>query len=246
MKKSVLTLALLACTATPALAQLEPEAAIGSRFLRDPDALDPDIVRQMTKDFGDCLYDGRTKHSVALLAASDYLAIDYNSLGDAEEMLDDRRFLNFCLGRAMTVRQRKVGMTISNKAIRTSLVEAAYLDEHKDEDEPISIPEGAPEVLPNRYFVEGETADDARAIASFADCIVFNAPAEAHAIVHTDPASDEERAAINAIVPALGGCLPAGNEMELTVESIRAMVADGLWARSYYGPMLAESENAAS
>ncbi|RGP40660.1 hypothetical protein BPTFM16_00947 [Altererythrobacter insulae] len=246
MKRCVLFSALAISVAVPASAQLDPEAATGSRFLQDPATLDPDLVRQMTKDFGECLYDGREKQSDALLAASDYLAIDYENIGDASKMLSDRKFLNFCLGRAMTVRQRKVGMTISNKAIRTALVEAAYLDQYRDRDEPIELPESAPEVLPNRFFVEGESVDDARAIASFSDCIVLNAPKEAHVIVHTDPASKEERAAINEIVPALGGCLPSGREMELTLESIRAMVADGLWARSYYGPMLAESENAAS
>ena len=72
-------------------------------------------------------------------------------------------------------------------------------------------------------------------MSAYADCVVFNATTEAHALIHTDVASKEERTAINAIVPALGSCLSAGSQMKLDVASIRALVADGLWARMEYG-----------
>lgn len=60
----------------------------------------------------------------------------------------------------------------------------------------------------------------------------------------TQPATREETAAIKEIVPALGRCIPAGKEMKLDVESIRAFVAEGLWARSYYGSRLEKAEGA--
>ncbi|MDJ0642057.1 MAG: hypothetical protein QNJ15_04505 [Erythrobacter sp.] len=241
MMKKLLVLVIAACITTPAHAQLEREATTGSRFLQDPNTVDPKVVRKMTKDFGKCIFDGRAKQSLSLLAVSDYRSIDYSQLGEAGEFLNDKKFMEFCLRRAMTANQRKIGIRISNSVIRSALVEEAYLDTYKKRNEPIVLPADAPEVLPNRYFVAGPTYDDARAVASFSDCVVYNAPAEAHAIVHTKPASKEERQAINAIVPALGACLSAGSEMALDVPSIRAFVADGLWARSHYGSLLSES-----
>ncbi len=233
-----------AMMAAPLHAQTEPEAQTGSRLKAErkqsktnSKSYDRDETRRVAKRFGRCLFDRRKEQSIKLLSVSDYLTIDYGQLGEAEYLLTNRILMEDCLGRAGRSALRGIGMTISNTAIRTALVEEAYLDIHRDENEPISIDPDAPEVLPNRYLVPGNTHEDARATASFADCVVYQAPSQAHAILHTKPTTAEEKEAVMAIVPAVGRCIPDGKEMRLDVASIRAIVADGLWARSYYGSM---------
>jgi len=230
-------------------AQQETEPQTGTRFRAEPERMktnpksnDADNSRRIAKKFGQCLFDRRTKQSIALLTVSDYWAIDYGNLGEAQYLLENRILMEDCLGRVGRGGLGGIGMTISNTIIRGGLVEAAYLEVYNDEDKPIVISDSEPEVLPNRFFVSGPTNYDARAIASLSDCVVFNAPAQAHAIIHTEPASDEERAAVMAIVPALGNCLTAGNELRLDETSIRGFVADGLWARMHYGQEFKDSE----
>jgi len=253
MRLFATSLALAALIAVPAQAQSlpeeEPEAETGSRLetvpepmKTNPKSYDEGESRSVAKRFGKCLFDRRTEQSIKLLAVSDYRAINYAELGESQYLLGNRVLMEQCLGRVSRSGLKGIGMRISNMAIRASLVEAAYLDAYGDEDQAIAIDPDSPEFLLNRIIVPGPTHEDARAAAAFADCVVYRAPAEAHAIVHAQPASRDERSAINAIVPALGACLPEGRELKLDFESIRAMVADGLWARNYYGPMLEQDE----
>ncbi len=237
--------------AAPVHAQEEPESKTGSRLKEEPKPTktnpksnDVDETRRIAKRFGQCLFDRRSGQSITLLTASDYWAIDYAKLGEAEFLLTNRILMEQCLGRVGRVRSTGIQMQVTNLAIRSSLTEAAYLDKYGDEDQPIEIPSEAPEFLPNRFYVEGETFENARAAAAMADCVVYQDPVNAHAIVHTKPASKEELAAVKTVVPALGRCIPAGTDMKLNVESIRAFIADGLWARSYYGPKLEKAEGA--
>ncbi|MFL0356503.1 hypothetical protein ACI5KX_08465 [Erythrobacter sp. GH1-10] len=246
-------LATLFCAAimvgAPVQAQEEPEAKTGSRLQAEPEPMktnpksyNSDESRRIAKKFGNCLFERRKGQSINLLSVSDYWAIDYDNLGDAGHLLSNRILMEQCLGRVGRPGISGIGMRVSDIAIRSSLTEAAYLDVYGDMDDPITIDPDAPEFLPNRFYVEGPTLENARAAASMSDCVVYQAPAKAHAIVHTQPASREERAAIKDIVPALGNCIPAGKQMKLDIESIRAFVAEGLWARSYYGPKLNKSE----
>lgn len=227
--------------AAPVQAQDEPETHTGSRLREKPEPMktnpksgDDTKTRIVAKRFGDCVFDRRKKQAIQLLSVSDYWSIDYSKLGDAEYLLNNMILMEQCLG----VADRGaggVGMTISNTAIRGALVEAAYLNAYKDEDAPITLAADAPEFLENRYIVPGRTHDDALAAASFSDCVVYQAPAKAHAVLHTKPGTKDEKAAVMAIVPAVGKCIPSGKEMRLNLASIRAFLADGLWARAYYG-----------
>ncbi|MEO1730712.1 MAG: hypothetical protein AAFR64_08240 [Pseudomonadota bacterium] len=199
-------------------------------------------ARLLVNRFGKCIFDRRKEQSVQLLSVSDYKAIDYQNLGSGEFILTNQVLMDDCLGRARRGGITGMAMTFSNIVLRNALTEAAYLDTYSKRETPIEISEDAPEFLANRFFVQGATYEDARVSASLADCVVHREPALAHAILYTKPGSDDEKEAVMAIVPAVSGCIPSGIELRLNVKSIRAFVADGLWARIYYGKLAGNSE----
>ena len=75
----------------------------------------------------------------------------------------------------------------------------------------------------------GQSATLSRSMyESIATCVARSDPAAAFALVQTMPASDDERAAMNRIVPLLAPCLPRG-ENSFSRSSLRATVAAGLY-----------------
>lgn len=62
-------------------------------------------------------------------------------------------------------------------------------------------------------------------VEGVAMCMVRAEPAKTWAIFATEPASKDEGAAIEAVVPALGTCVPAGQKMALNKPGLRAMLA---------------------
>lgn len=56
-------------------------------------------------------------------------------------------------------------------------------------------------------------------------CVARTAPAEVRALLRTEPASPEERAAVAALSPALTACVRQGQTMRLNRPGLRAIVA---------------------
>lgn len=219
-------------SASPAFAQLEPYTPTGSRVARGPEAVDPKLARRMQKDIGRCVYSRHPELADRFLQSSDLNGADFHRLGVPAEDLRDDFSMGDCLGWAMTASQSEASLSIRFSGLRTLLAEEAYLDRH---DGPLILPEGSEEFLSSRFFSAPLESEDSRMVSMFADCVIFNAAAEADKVLRTAPASDEESAAVRALVPALSGCLMEGQELELTAASVRAIVADGLWSRSHYG-----------
>jgi hypothetical protein len=63
---------------------------------------------------------------------------------------------------------------------------------------------------------------------SIATCIARSDPAAAFALIQTTPATEDERAAMNRIIPLLAPCLPRG-ENSFSRSSLRSTVAAGLY-----------------
>ena len=60
-------------------------------------------------------------------------------------------------------------------------------------------------------------------------CLVRRNPANALALVLTRPTSQEESAAVKAMIPDIGPCMPAGQEVQLNVPNLRAITAYAIY-----------------
>jgi hypothetical protein len=60
-------------------------------------------------------------------------------------------------------------------------------------------------------------------------CVVRRDPETVRAIIRAQPASAQERAVIDRLVPHLGPCLPNGTTFTLGIPSLRALLAAGLF-----------------
>jgi hypothetical protein len=68
-----------------------------------------------------------------------------------------------------------------------------------------------------------------RAQRALGDCVARQSPAGAHALLLSTPHSAEERAATIQLTPAIGGCVAAGQTVQLSRSSLRAAVGEALY-----------------
>jgi hypothetical protein len=74
--------------------------------------------------------------------------------------------------------------------------------------------------------------DDAKievAIRQFGDCVARIDRSDAHAFVIASPGSSAEDAALNALAPHLGACLPQGSKWTLNRSSLGAVLSEVLY-----------------
>ena len=203
----------------------------GTRIVQPQEEADPDFARRLLKRTAACVNRYDAAGVVTLLRGGNQAAIDYAAEGVRNE--DNRSPLQIseCLDEAMNGSQLVVDMRIPPRALRTVLAEEAYLSRHAG---PLALPAGSPQVIEGRAVIGGDTPERARAMGIFADCLVFNAPAEADRLLRGPVGGDEERDNARALAPAISQCLTAGQAANFTTSAIRDYVADGLWARSEY------------
>lgn len=216
---------------SPALAQNTQEEyrPTGTRIISQPEAPDPDYGRKLLKRMSACISRYDAAGVVALLRGGNQAAVDYAAAGFRDE--DDNAPLQMsdCLHEALNGNQLSVEMRIPPAALRTLLAEEAYLDRHSG---PLTLPAGTPQIIAGRAVFGGDTPAQQTARGQFADCLVFNAPAEADRMLRGPVGGDEERENARVMAGAIGACLNAGQQANFTPRAIRDFVADGLWARS--------------
>lgn len=212
---------------------LEPESKLGSRVPQEADKLEKDVVRVMLRDMARCIENRNPEQSRELLRNSDPTAVAFHSMSFAADELHRELSLTHCLEFVMSNSAIKTQLRFSPSTLRGMLAEAVYL---ADNESAIEVSEGAPEFLPNRFFAAALIDPKVQAMGAFADCVVYTAPTDADALLRTRPGTGDERQVIQALVPALSNCIVEGQEMAFEIGNIRAIVADGLWSRSYYGP----------
>lgn len=131
----------------------------------------------------------------------------------------------------------KIGMSFTMNRLRALLVEEIYLEGNGPA--PAISPEAS--MATNRQFVStGDGLARARGLADFSDCLVYRDAVRADALLRTDPGSPDELETSRALASTLSGCLIEGQTIAFSASSIRALAADGLWARSALGSVVAE------
>lgn len=217
-------------SASLAIAQeMEPATHTRSRIPRPAREMDQGDARQMQHEFAQCVYSNHSDLADKLLRSSDWGAIAYGVFGHRAEDFSGVFSMPRCIESAMQVGSR-VRMTIQPDQLRRLLAEQAYLASHVS---PPTISDGDPEFLQSCFMASG-FGSNSRTMGRIADCIVFSDPSLADRLLRTPPASEHERAAAQDLVPVLGACLPEGSEVQVSVATIRALAADGLWARTAY------------
>jgi hypothetical protein len=79
---------------------------------------------------------------------------------------------------------------------------------------------------------EGDVAtlpQELRFIRAIGDCAARADTARVHALLRTEVGSDEERPALDAAIPVLSSCLPAGRELRFSRGMLRGILAEGLY-----------------
>jgi hypothetical protein len=70
------------------------------------------------------------------------------------------------------------------------------------------------------------------AVVSFSDCVVRANPASSRDLVLAPIATARESAALNALMPALSGCLPSGSKLKIGKEQLTGGIAEALYRLS--------------
>jgi hypothetical protein len=194
--------------------------------------------RAMLSQFSKCVYNRSREGSLALLQKTDYGFVDFAQV----DMTNDRavKIYGFlaCLGRVAYSHNTGVQLRFSAGAMRQWLVQEAYFDR---------FPEGpawvrAGNVIGARTFPLSADNRGVTEPLDFADCVVATDPFTADFFFRTTAGSDEEKQAIQALSPALGPCLPQGQQIQLQPSLLRLWLGEALWhAANNSGPAPAQA-----
>lgn len=217
---------LLLTTPAVTFAQIKPEAQVGSRIPQKPKKLDVISTGQVRKAFAQCLYRKSPAKVQALLDHSDPVSVDYSAANFTQKNINKDLGMDDCLH--VNELQIAVSMQFSDALLRSMLAEEAYLD--KFDTAPV-LPEGSVEGTDRVYVSTGDALKSAQSLGYFADCVVFSDTKAADAILRTQSGSRDEKAIIRQFTPVLGACLAQGSTIELNADSLRSILADGLWMR---------------
>lgn len=245
MIRLAVILATASLIASPAAAQreLDPDrvdrSSIGTRFKITEESVNAVQMRKLQKKMIRCAVSGDRDVARELLQKSDSVTVDHNELSIDYNAMMDKMNLSRCIGRAMPRSARMMRISHTPTVMRNLIAEEIYLYDNK---EPLTIAEGDPEFLENRYFAGGMRYTMAEVPARLADCIVYNAPVKSHEFIDSNPTSGGEADTAAALSDSVNACLPGEDgEISFTISQLRAYVADGLWSRSYYGKMASGS-----
>jgi len=242
---------LVATIALPAIAQdseidrerdrfLRPDIQTGTRFKQEPEMASETDARQMQKRLARCVFYAKKEELNTLLANSDFDRIDFDATEfETEEFFDQIKFSR-CLGRAMKASQYKIYASMRYSTLRNLVAEEAYL--YANKDAPVRE-EGAPTLIEQRFAYLSGGARSA-VLAEVSDCISYRNSAAAHELLDSTPGSSVETAALEALYPTLLTCLETDTPPAFSTSMVRLMIADGMWARSYYDGFTASMADA--
>ena len=219
----VLQLAVTSCIAVlalaaPAIAQ-ETGTLIQHRAAQMDEGRSTSHARSTLRQYGACVldrYKGRVARMMAIAVDSD----EYHRLSRAIVEGDG----DACLSGGE--------LSFGSAAFKAALFEAVYMRDFRFQ-EPDAIPpdlsSGYAALYQQPYSAE---ARNALALEQFGECVVRADARTARAVVLSDPGTSVEQDAFARVAPALGGCMPKGEKMELSKAIVRGAVAEALYRLS--------------
>ena len=192
----------------------------------------------MLSQFSRCVYNRSREGSLALLQKTDYGFSDFAQV----DLTNDRaiRVYGFhdCLGRVASTHRTGVQLRFSAGAMRQWLVQEAYFDRYPEN--PTWVRGG--NMIGARSYPLSTDNPGVSGPMDFADCVVAADPFTADFFFRTTSGSDEEKRAIEALMPVLGPCFPQGQQVQLSPSLLRLWLGEALWhAANNSAPVAAEA-----
>jgi hypothetical protein len=131
---------------------------------------------------------------------------------------------------ALRRRAGKLEMRLQPGSFRDALYPALYRRDFGRKGVPAGIQALPPLDLGSEFDGGSNSLSVAyRAQRALGDCVARQSPAGAHALLLSMPHSAEERAATIQLTPAIGGCVAAGQTVQLSRSNLRAAVGEAMY-----------------
>ncbi|HEV7658261.1 MAG TPA: hypothetical protein VGO55_00290 [Allosphingosinicella sp.] len=112
---------------------------------------------------------------------------------------------------------------------RSALFSALYQREF-GRTAPSDLRSAPPLSLADEFYGDTSTLpQDLRLIRALGDCAARADTAGVHAMLRTEAGSRDERPALDAAIPVLSSCLPAGRDLRFSRGMLRGILAEGLY-----------------
>jgi hypothetical protein len=199
--------------------------ALPNRWQTETTAVSRARSRAMMNQFTKCVFNRSNEDSFELLAKTDYGFVAFEQIGlTSERALRNYGFQN-CLSRVANTQGTGVQLRFSAGGLRQWLVQEAYFDRYEDA---ASWVQPGIVIGPRDYPLSGQNPGIAGPM-DFADCVVAADPYTSDFLYRTAAGSEQEVRALEALRPALGPCLPQGQEVELSPILFRIWIGEALW-----------------
>lgn len=188
-----------------------------------------EVGRQRSKamigQFTRCLYNRSNEKSLDLLEKTDFGFVAFEQIGtDSNKAL--RLFgFNDCLRRVADTNNSGVSLRFYAGGMRQWLLTEAYFDRYKDDADWIKP---SIQVSERQFPLSGDNPAVVAAMG-LADCVVASDPFNADFYFRTVAGSEDEKLALNELMPSLSKCIPADQQIEINHASLRAWLGEGLW-----------------
>jgi len=181
--------------------------------------------KTMMNQFSSCVYKRSKTGSLDLLDKTDFGFVDFDQIKLSNDRAMKVYGFSDCLSRVAEANNSGVALRFNAGALRQWLVQEAYFDHY---------PEGPAWVKPAnvvkaRSYVFSEQNAGVHSVMDFADCTVAADPNGADFFFRTPTGAEDEKKALQALMPVLGPCLPAGQQMQVTPQTLRVWLGEALW-----------------
>jgi hypothetical protein len=184
--------------------------------------------KQMMGQFTRCIFHRSKEGALEFLGKTDYGIQGFERLGLDNQKAAGIYGFTDCLGRVAASFNSGVRLTWSAFGLRRWFIEQAYLDKYPDGPDWLK----AGYVIDKRSYPLSHDNPGVIAAMDLADCIVAADPFAADFLFRTPSGSDAETRAINALVPSVQPCMPQGQRVEITPDTLRIWIGEGLWHAS--------------
>lgn len=228
--------ALVGMPLNQAAGQLKPETPTGSHLQRKPTIAPAKDTRQIIAEFARCVVK-RHRTEVAQLVLSGVSNPTGRKVADPD-----------CLWDTMAKADAAVALSLPPTIFEYALADVLVKDEFPKFDAslittagPIRQPVLDPTLFapkPGKHYGPEELQELERtkakmiagiAFSQFGECVARADPVGSYALLGTEPTSPAEGAAIQALMPALAGCLDQGEQFDANRTNIRGIIAVNLY-----------------
>jgi len=123
-------------------------------------------------------------------------------------------------------------LKFKSRSARGGLFEALYNSKFHTTAPPKLSDVASPDFASEFSETPRDQSLESIAIRDFGDCVAMAQTALSHRFLETDIGSHEEEAALTAIAPSLGSCLPTGSQYKFDRPAFRGLLAEAMYKRA--------------